>query len=50
MVWVDGVSVMEEPEMFEVWFDGCIVVEVGDIPKKYAPHAMFFQGPHAAIR
>ncbi|UCF34625.1 MAG: alpha-L-fucosidase [Phycisphaerales bacterium] len=37
-------------EMFEVWFDGSIVVPVGDILKMYAPGAMVFQGPHATIR
>jgi alpha-L-fucosidase len=36
--------------MFEVWFDGSIVVPVGDILEKYAPGAMVFQGPHATIR
>jgi alpha-L-fucosidase len=36
--------------MYEVWFDGSNVVEVGDILKKYAPGAMVFQGPHATIR
>jgi alpha-L-fucosidase len=35
---------------FEVWFDGSIVVPVGDILTKLAPHAMIFQGPHATIR
>ena len=37
-------------EMCEVWFDGSIVVPVGDILKQYAPRAMIFQGPHATIR
>lgn len=37
-------------EIFEVWFDGSNIVEVGDILKKYAPNAMIFQGPHATIR
>jgi len=36
--------------VFEVWFDGSIVVPVGDILEKYAPNAMVFQGPHATIR
>jgi alpha-L-fucosidase len=36
--------------VFEVWFDGSIVVPVGDILAKYAPHEMVFQGPHATIR
>ncbi len=34
----------------EVWFDGSIVVPVGDILNRYAPRAMFFQGPEATIR
>ena len=37
-------------EMMEVWFDGSLVIEVGDILKKYAPKAMVFQGKHATIR
>ncbi|HVP12505.1 MAG TPA: alpha-L-fucosidase [Phycisphaerae bacterium] len=37
-------------EMSEVWFDGSIVVPVGDILTRYAPRAMIFQGPHATIR
>ncbi|HUT22919.1 MAG TPA: alpha-L-fucosidase [Sumerlaeia bacterium] len=37
-------------EMMEVWFDGSLVFEVGDIIAKYAPKAMVFQGPHATIR
>ncbi|MGH9398182.1 MAG: alpha-L-fucosidase [Terriglobia bacterium] len=37
-------------EIVEVWFDGSIVVPVGDILKRYAPHAMVFQGPEATIR
>ena len=37
-------------EMFEVWFDGSNVIEVGDILKKYAPKAMIFQGKYATIR
>jgi alpha-L-fucosidase len=36
--------------MYEIWFDGSNVIEVGDILKRYAPHAMIFQGPHATIR
>lgn len=36
--------------VFEVWFDGSIVVPVGDLLEKYAPKAMVFQGPHATIR
>ena len=30
-------------EIFEVWFDGSNVVEVGDILKQYAPGAMIFR-------
>ncbi|MBN1419239.1 MAG: alpha-L-fucosidase [Planctomycetes bacterium] len=37
-------------EMCEVWFDGSIIIEVGDILKARAPRAMVFQGPHATIR
>jgi len=37
-------------EMSEVWFDGSLVVEVGDILRQHAPKAMVFQGPHATIR
>jgi alpha-L-fucosidase len=37
-------------EMFEVWFDGSNVIEVGDILKQYAPKAMIFQGKYATIR
>jgi len=37
-------------EMVEVWFDGSLYVEVGDILKKYAPNAMILNSPHATIR
>jgi len=37
-------------EMYEVWFDGSNVIDVADILKRYAPHAMVFQGPQATIR
>ncbi len=37
-------------QFVEVWFDGSIVVPVGDILERYAPGAMVFQGPHATIR
>lgn len=37
-------------EMFEVWFDGSNIVEVGDILKQHAPHAVIFQGKYASIR
>ncbi|MGH9402783.1 MAG: alpha-L-fucosidase, partial [Terriglobia bacterium] len=36
--------------MVEVWFDGSIVVPIGDILKRYAPRAMIFQGPEATVR
>ncbi|HNQ24194.1 MAG TPA: alpha-L-fucosidase [Phycisphaerae bacterium] len=36
--------------VFEVWFDGSIVVPVGDILAQHAPHAMVFQGPHTTMR
>lgn len=36
--------------VFEVWFDGSILVPIGDILEKLAPRAMVFQGPHATIR
>ena len=37
-------------EMSEVWFDGSSVVDVGDILKRHAPHAMVFQSKYATIR
>lgn len=37
-------------DMFEVWFDGSNVIEVGDILKAHAPSAMIFQGTYATIR
>jgi alpha-L-fucosidase len=37
-------------EMVEVWFDGSLVFDVGDILKEHAPHAVVFQGPQASIR
>ena len=37
-------------EMFEVWFDGSSITDVGDILKQYCPKAMIFQGPYATIR
>jgi len=37
-------------EMAEVWFDGSLATPLGDILKKWAPHAMIFQGPFATIR
>lgn len=37
-------------EMTEVWFDGSLVFDVGDILARYAPNAVVFQGPQASIR
>ena len=37
-------------DMMEVWFDGSLVFDVGDILEKHAPGAMVFQGPQATIR
>jgi len=37
-------------EMMEVWFDGSLIVDVGDIIQNYASKAMIFQGPYATIR
>lgn len=37
-------------EMMEVWFDGSLVFDVGDILEKHAPEAVVFQGPQATIR
>lgn len=37
-------------DMFEVWFDGSIVIDVQDLLERYAPKAMIFQGPCATIR
>ena len=37
-------------EIKEVWFDGSLVFDVGDLLKKYAPGAVLFQGPQASIR
>ncbi len=37
-------------EISEVWFDGSLVVDVGDLLRRHAPRAMVFQGPHATIR
>lgn len=36
--------------IFEVWFDGSLVFDVGDILDAHAPHAIVFQGPRANIR
>ena len=37
-------------EISEVWFDGSLVIDVGDILKSHAPKAMVFQGKYATIR
>lgn len=37
-------------EMVEVWFDGSLAFDVGDILAAHAPHAVVFQGPQATIR
>ncbi|MGI6671353.1 MAG: alpha-L-fucosidase [Christensenellales bacterium] len=37
-------------EVVEVWFDGSLQIEVGDILQKYAPDAMVFQSKYATIR
>ncbi len=37
-------------EMMEVWFDGSVVAEVGDILRELAPNAMVFQSRYATIR
>lgn len=36
--------------MMEVWFDGSLIFDVGDILKQHAPQAVVFQGPQASIR
>jgi len=37
-------------DIVEVWFDGSLAIEVGDILQHYAPRAMVFQSPYATIR
>ncbi len=37
-------------EMCEVWFDGSLVIDVGDLLRQYAPKAMVFQSKYATIR
>jgi alpha-L-fucosidase len=37
-------------DMAEVWFDGNLVFDVGDILATHAPNAVVFQGPQASIR
>lgn len=36
--------------LVEIWFDGSVVVPVGDLLRRYQPNAMIFQGPEATIR
>ena len=36
--------------LFEVWFDGGNVIQVGDILKAHAPKANIFLGPHTTMR
>ena len=37
-------------DMMEVWFDGSLIFDVGDILAAHAKHAVIFQGPQASIR
>jgi len=37
-------------DIAEVWFDGSLVVNVGDILRQHAPNAVVLQGPQASIR
>src|SRR5262249_55277083 len=37
-------------DMCEVWFDGSLTFDVGDILASHAKHAAIFQGPRATIR
>ena len=37
-------------DISEVWFDGSLVVDVGDILKRNAPKAMVFQSKYATVR
>ena len=37
-------------DISEVWFDGSLLVEVGDILKRHAAKAMVFQGKYATVR
>ncbi len=37
-------------DIVEVWFDGSLVFDVGDILTRYARDAVVFQGPEASIR
>lgn len=49
--WQEALETASEyTHVSEVWFDGSCVIEVGDIIKRHAPHAVVFQGPYASIR
>jgi alpha-L-fucosidase len=37
-------------EIYEVWFDGSTLTDVGDILRQYTPNAVIFQSPYASIR
>jgi alpha-L-fucosidase len=37
-------------DVVEVWFDGSLVIDIGDVLKEYAPNAMVFQSKYATIR
>jgi len=37
-------------EIFEVWFDGGNIIEVGDVLRQHAPKAVIFQGKYASLR
>lgn len=37
-------------DVMEVWFDGSLAFDVGDILSHHAPNAVVFQGPQATIR
>jgi alpha-L-fucosidase len=37
-------------DLAEVWFDGSLVFDVGDLLRAHAPNAVVFQGPQASIR
>lgn len=37
-------------QIYEIWYDGGLVVPLEDIVKKYAHNAIVFQGPFASIR
>lgn len=37
-------------DIFEVWFDGGNIIEVGDVLRQHAPKAVIFQGKYASLR